>query len=163
MTEPCKAIDLFFRLIARPHYEQAKKAMEGLQSERSDLSSKDKQLAAKWPSVFTGCTLVSNRVTPAHRDKGAAHSEYSIVVSAGNHKGSHIEIRDANVRFHYPPGAVLAFSGSLFQHRVQDWGEGERLCGAFFMKEKVHERLVEGPLEQEWMTLDYFRLPVHEQ
>src|ERR1700677_2385152 len=43
-----------------------------------------------WPSVFSGIGVIVNRVTPAHRDRGAAASVFDLLASIGTHTSATI-------------------------------------------------------------------------
>lgn len=115
----------------------------------------DRELLKIWTSAFTGITVISNRKTPAHRDRGAAFQDYDILSSVGTHRLAKLLIHDFGVPFAYGPGTVVALCGRFLQHEVPEWEEGERVCYAHFMKRKVLEKLRSGA--REWVTLDMFK------
>jgi hypothetical protein len=95
----------------------------------------------QWPSIFSGIEVISNRITPPHRDPKAAPTMYDILVSAGTHTESWLDLQDVNARLVYNPGTVVALCGRVLRHGVQEWVGGERICIAHFIRDAVHERL----------------------
>lgn len=95
-----------------------------------------------WPSFFSGLEVISNRVTPNHRDPQSAPSMYDFLVSAGSHEETWLKLPDIKTKLLYNPGTVTAISGKVLRHGVPEWQEGkERLCIAHFMRDRVHDRL----------------------
>jgi len=94
-----------------------------------------------WPSIFTGIEVISNRVTPDHRDAKAAAPVYDFLVSAATHQEAWLELPDVEAKLSYKPGTVVAISGKVLRHGVKDWDGGERICFAHFIRDAVHNRL----------------------
>jgi hypothetical protein len=54
----------------------------------------------------------------------------------------------------YPLGTVVGLCGEILRHGVIEC-KGDRTCLAYYMSDKVHERMgVEGA---PWMKMDYYR------
>lgn len=148
-------IDIILMVINPEQYHAGKKAREGiLDKEKRFLPVKDLKLAQAWPSVFTGISVISNRETPAHRDRGSSFQDYDLLNSLGTHKRSSLVIHDVGRSYAYHPGVAVALCGKVFQHSVPGWVGGERVCYAHFMKDKVLEKL--GCDSRSWPTLDAF-------
>jgi hypothetical protein len=94
-----------------------------------------------WPSFFSGLEVISNRVTPPHRDKYGGPPDYDFLVSAGTHEGAWLDLPDVKARLSYKPCTVVAICGKVLSHAVTDWDGGERLCIAHFIRDNVHRRL----------------------
>src|ERR1700733_9931110 len=94
-----------------------------------------------WPCVFSGIEVISNRITPFHRDPKAAPTMYDFLVSAGTHEEAWLDLPDVNARLSYNPGAVVAICGRVLRHGVESWLGGERVCIAHFIRDAVHELL----------------------
>lgn len=105
----------------------------------------------KWGSTFSAVSLISNRSAPLHRDPRSHPSWYDILVSFGSYTEATLCLPGLGLELPYPSGTVVAFSGNLLRHGVTEH-DGERVCLAYFMREKVHERL-QVPLAG-WMTTD---------
>ena len=110
----------------------------------------------RWPSCFSGITVISNRKTPNHRDKGGRPEWYDVMVSAGTHTTAHLDLPDLSAKLLYNPGTTIALCGKLFQHCVQTWEGGERLCYAHYFCNNVLNRL--NIAVSSWVhEQDYFR------
>ena len=107
-----------------------------------------------WKSVFSGMQIISNRVTPPHRDPKAAKTMYDILVSAGTHKDAILYLHDIDTILHYAPCTVVAVCGRVLLHEVPDWGEGERICIAHYMRDAVHNRL--GLRRPVWVSIQMY-------
>ena len=95
-----------------------------------------------WPSFFSGLEVISNRITPMHRDVQSAPPMYDFLVSAGNHSNTWFELFDIGATLSYEPGTVTAICGKVLRHGVKEWTKDtDRLCIAHFMRDSVHNRL----------------------
>jgi hypothetical protein len=103
--------------------------------------SKWDDIVKQWPCVFSGIEVISNRVTPLHRDPKAAPTMYDFLVSAGNHQEAWLDLPDVNAKLAYNPGTVVAVCGRVLRHGVEKWIGGERICFAHFIRDAVHQRL----------------------
>src|SRR5580704_13886868 len=54
-----------------------------------------------WPSVYTGVGVITNRVTPPHRDKGGCPQWYDLLVSSGTHSQATLDVVEIPTRFAY--------------------------------------------------------------
>jgi hypothetical protein len=107
-----------------------------------------------WPSVFSAWQIIVNRITPSHRDAGAAPCMYDVLTSVGTHTTSKFILSDCGTSFSYPPGTVIAICGRVLRHEVASWEGGERICVAHYVRDNVHNRLcVPCP---EWVVIDRF-------
>lgn len=107
--------------------------------------------AQLWPSFFSGIEVISNRVTPIHRDSKSAPPVYDFLVSAGTHTNAWLDLPDVKARLLYNPCTVVAVCGKVLRHGVESWEGGERLCFAHFIRDAVHDRL-QLP-RPEWVTI----------
>jgi hypothetical protein len=114
------------------------------------------ELASSWTSVYTGVSIISNRITKPHRDRNGKNSWYDLLVTLGNYKEAVLKFEELGVEFAYNPGTVVGCCGNLFTHEVGDWGEGDRICYAFFMRKAVLARFMDRTAE--WMTQDVYNL-----
>lgn len=92
----------------------------------------------KWPSVFSGVSMISNRVTPGHRDTGGRYEWYDLLASVGPYENGDFQLPDLGLTIRYTPGSLLGVVGKLQRHAMP-WFQGERICYAYFMKDDVHE------------------------
>lgn len=114
-------------------------------------------IAREWQSVYTGIAIISNRITPSHRDSKGRPEWYDTLVSyAGIDSRPRLLLNDLGVDLEYSSGTVVGICGSILQHEVQSWGDADRVCYAHFMREAVRERLKVGPAG--WVYQDmYYR------
>lgn len=94
-----------------------------------------------WTSVFSGVSIISNRITPSHRDKGGDFPWYDLLLSIGTHQTAYLKLPDIDATMSYKPGTVVLLCGKILSHAVDDWSGGERICWAYYMRNWVHERL----------------------
>jgi|ERR1700728_3234898 hypothetical protein len=101
-----------------------------------------KDIASKWQSVCSGIAIVCNRLTPAHRDSKGRPEWYDTLLNYSGTGGKPLlSINDIGLNLEYSSGTVVGFCGSVFEHEVKSWGDGDRVCYAHYMRENVRERL----------------------
>jgi len=101
-----------------------------------------KEIATKWQSVYSGVSIISNRTTPSHRDRGGRPEWYDTLVSHSTHGARpRLLIKDLGLDLEYSSGTVANICGKVFEHEVASWGPGDRVCYAHFMRDTVRERL----------------------
>lgn len=106
-----------------------------------DLRYTDK-ISREWQSVYSGITVISNRVTPPHRDSKGRPEWFDTLASYCNGGSTpYLSIRDLGLKLQYSSGTVAAFCGTVLEHEVKSWGRGDRVCYAHYMRENVRERL----------------------
>jgi hypothetical protein len=116
-----------------------------------------KAIAQEWKSVHTGVSVISNRITPSHRDSRSRAEWYNTLVNyadGGDSSKPQMLIKDIGLDLDYSSGAVISFCGSVFEHEVQFWGQGDRVCQAHFMQESVRKRL--GVSAAGWVNQDTY-------
>jgi len=90
-----------------------------------------------WNLPFNGIAIISNRLTPLHRDTYGRKEWLDILVALGEYTHGRLEIPAFNIAFQYDPGCLAA--GRLLRHGATC--EGERACIAYYMRNNVMERL----------------------
>lgn len=99
-------------------------------------------IAKQWQSVYTGIAIISNRRTPAHRDTKGRPEWFDLLMNySGNNAKPRLSIEDIGLDLEYNSGTVVGLCGTIFKHEVGDWGIGDRVCYAHFMRETVRSRL----------------------
>lgn len=99
-------------------------------------------IAQEWQSVHSGIAIISNRRTPAHRDTKGRPAWFDTLLSYSETGSTpRLFIQDIGLDLDYSGGTVVGLCGTVFQHEVQDWGIGDRVCYAHFIREAVRERL----------------------
>jgi hypothetical protein len=108
---------------------------------------------SRWGSAFNGVAVLSNRITPAHRDGNSRKHWYDILVTLGAYQECQLKLAGLAVSLDYGPGTVVGLSGMVLQHEVSGF-EGERVCYAYFMRNNVHE-WANVPASN-WMNTKYY-------
>jgi hypothetical protein len=131
-----KILNLTLSLIHPGQFQCGLKILRRLRC--SDLT---KDIALKWQSVFTGVSVVSNRITPLHRDRNGRPEWFDLLANYCTGEISpRFLVTELGLDLQYSSGTVLAFCGNILEHEVRDWGLGDRVCYAHFMREKVRKR-----------------------
>jgi hypothetical protein len=109
-------------------------------------------IAKQWQSVYTGIAIISNRVTPAHRDTKGKPEWFDLLVNytGGDDSKPQLLIHDLGLELDYSSGTVVGLCGTIFEHEVKSWGEGDRVCYAHFMREAVRNSL--GAADPGWVN-----------
>lgn len=116
-----------------------------------------KEIALEWQSVYTGIAIISNRLTPFHRDSKGRPEWYDTLLNySGSRARPRLIIKDLGLDMEYQSGTVVSFCGSIFEHGVGSWGNGERVCYAHFMREAVRNRLNVMPAG--WVTREIYQI-----
>lgn len=147
MGETHMLISGILRIIHPELYESSRLAICRLAEGEASIPGRDFALR-NWGTVFNAITIVANRYSPMHRDTQSRMQWFDILTSVGPCQGGILTLGDLNVTFPYPSGTVFAFSGKLLQHAASDV-KGERICVAYYMRDKVQERL--GVRAADWM------------
>jgi hypothetical protein len=101
-----------------------------------------KEVAEEWQSVYTGISVISNRVTPPHRDSRGRPEWFDTLMSYSDPRATpRLLIEDIGLDLEYHSGTVVSFCGTVLKHGVESWGDGDRVCYAHFMREEVRKRL----------------------
>jgi hypothetical protein len=111
-----------------------------------------KEVLALWSIPFSGLTVISNRSTPLHRDCNGRKEWMDLLVALGKYQEGIMTLPGLGVKLLYNPGTVVGISGRVLQHGVEC--DGERACLAYYMRDKVHERL--GVRAPSWFNVDMF-------
>ena len=92
-----------------------------------------------WYSPFSALSVISNRVTPLHRDMQGRPEWYDMLIALGEYDHGRISLPGLGLIYRYNPGTIMAFSGKVFQHGVTC--PGNRACLAYYMHDNVLERV----------------------
>jgi len=98
-------------LIAPEQYDGGLAAIQRLKGE-GVLANMHPNISL-WISVWSGFSLIINRVTPNHSDFGGAPSDYDLLVSARTHVDCVLDIADLGASFSYQPGTAIAVVGKV--------------------------------------------------
>ena len=108
----------------------------------------------QWASVFSGVSVISNRMTPSHRDNSSRVHWYDVLVALGSYQNCNLELPGLGMSLEYSPGTVVGLSGMVLEHAVP-MVEGDRVCYAYFMKDNVHD-WAKVPCKN-WMDIYYYK------
>lgn len=141
-------LNIILAIIHPDLYQNAHDALKALQA------NPEASYAHRWASVFSGISVISNRITPPHKDRSSDPRWYDILSNLGNFEQSYLDLVDLGAHFLYKKGTVIPFCGNLLKHAVQDWGRGDRICYAHFMRKGVISQFTESLAG--WMTTAKF-------
>ena len=136
-------------LTHRPLYLSGHKAISRLKQARllkAKVQTHDH--VESWNSVYSGISVISNRITVRHRDDGGSSPWYDLLLSAGTHQKAFLHLDDIKAQLSYNPGTVVMVCGKVLSHSLPEWSGGERICLAHWMRKEVHYRL--GIYSPEW-------------
>jgi hypothetical protein len=120
------------------------------------------EIAKQWQSVYTGIAIISNRVTPPHRDSKGKPEWFDLLMNyAGGDSKPTLFINDLGLELDYSSGTVVGLCGTIFEHEVGSWGDGDRVCYAHFMREAVRQRLQ--AVDPGWVTQSMYLSDSHLQ
>ena len=108
-----------------------------------------KEVLSLWSVPFSGVSIISNRSTPLHRDCNSRKEWMDLLVALGKYQRGIMTLPGLGVELLYNPGTVVGIAGRVLQHGVEC--DGERACLAYYMRDKVHERL--GVRAPSWFNL----------
>lgn len=111
--------------------------------------------AKSWPSVFTGISVIANRKTKAHQDKGSYDSAYDVLISGGSHSECQLEVEELGGKLEYGPGTLVVICGRFLTHKVEKWSGKDRLCYAHYFKDDVHH--AHGCKRGDWVNVEDFK------
>lgn len=98
-----------------------------------------REVLTLWSVPFNGVAVISNRSTPLHRDCNSWKEWMDLLVALGMYNQGILMVPGLGMEFLYNPGTVVGILGRVLQHGAEC--DGERACLAFYMRDKVHERL----------------------
>ena len=111
-------------------------------------------ILSQWASVFSGVSVISNRMTPPHRDNGSRVHWYDMLVALGSYQNCNLELPGLGVSLGYGPGTVVGLLGMVLEHAVP-MVEGDRVCYAYFMRDNVHD-WAKVPCK-DWMDIQQYK------
>lgn len=130
-------------------------AISKLRSDSSVVKDPEHLPAAlqHWTSPFSGMNIISNRETILHRDVNSRNPWYDILATFGNYSQGRLELPGQGYRLEYNPGTLVALAGKVVRHGVPRVN-GDRVCIAYYMRNKVHESL--GIRSPGWMNREVY-------
>ena len=141
-------------ILAVIHPELYDTGQETMNRLRQHAEIQPQEVLHRWTSAFNGVSVILNRLTPSHRDGKTRKHWYDLLVSLGNYQNCHLGLPGVGITVEYGPGTVVALLGSTLEHTVAHF-EGERVCYAYFMRDRVHE-WARVP-SHSWMAIKYYQ------
>jgi len=141
MVESSALIGGILSIVHPKLYEAGKEVIVYLDEhpDMADRPERLQQLLQLWSAPFHGLSVISNRVTPVHRDSNGGKKWMDILVALGDYTEGWLELPGVGIRFEYLPGTVVAIVGRVIAHSADC--DGDRACIAYYMREKVQARL----------------------
>lgn len=126
------------------HPEQYKAGLEAMgklasHPEMVDRPDRIQEILEIWTAPFHGLSIISNRRTPVHRDTKGCREWMDMLVTLGDYEGGILDLPGLGIQSVYGSGTVAAVAGRVISHAAD--ANGERACIAYYMREKVHQRL----------------------
>lgn len=109
----------------------------------------------EWTHPFSAISVMVNRSTPCHRDVNGRNPWLDILVTIGEYELGRLELPGLGVRLEYDPGTIVGILGKVVRHGACEV-QGERVCLAYYMRDKVHERL--GLPAGPWMKVSHYNI-----
>jgi len=153
MAETTALLSAILRVMHPDLYRAGRTAIIELSRQSGNVQNPEAtaEVLKHWSSVFTACSVISNRVTPFHRDLQTNPQWFDVLATVGNYSMAMMELPDVGLRLLYAAGTVVGISGKLLKHGVSGWAGPDRVCVASYMRPKVIQRLgVEAPLWSTW-------------
>ncbi len=94
------------------------------------------QAVPKWGTPFSGVSAIFNRCTPLHRDPQGGRTMMDLLLSVGPYDNAAFELLGVSARFLYKSGTLIGVPSRTIAHGASV-ADGERVCFAYFMREKV--------------------------
>jgi hypothetical protein len=111
-----------------------------------------KDHVAVWGFAFNAITIISNRLSPNHRDRKSGRPEYSdVLVSLGGDAETVLDLVTLGIRCRYSSGSAAVFSGNVILHGASE-SLSDRVCIAGYTRPAVHCSVGVGATT--WATLD---------
>jgi hypothetical protein len=92
-----------------------------------------------WTSPFSGYGVISNRITPFHRDNYSRAQWFDLLTTLGTYEGSRLVLANLGLELQYDAGTMVALLGKILRHGVPET-RGDRVCIAQYMRDNVHAR-----------------------
>jgi hypothetical protein len=135
MTQTQSLLDLLLLLTHPGQYSAAVQIMAQLRSDPA-LSGPHPKVES-WPSdAWQGISAIINRLTPPHRDASGSKAAYDLLLAAGDAKRAQLLLQDIGASLAYGPGTAVLITAALLTHEVQQWGDGDRICYAQWLRKK---------------------------
>jgi hypothetical protein len=124
-------LNLLLRMINPKLHQRALTVQQDLRSQPAPSG----YIAQIWNSLFPCAAVISNGLTPLHRDSRGEIDVFDMLLSCGSADDSVLKLPDLKATLRYDPGTVIFLYGRGLMHEVPAWKEGEDRCGwAHFLR-----------------------------
>ena len=134
-------------------YRQGREALATLHDTPTFVAQEERisllDILQLWTNPFSALQVVVNRETPLHRDVRGRGTWFDMLVTLGKYENGRLELPGLGLRLNYAPGTVVGIASKVITHGAGKVS-GDRICLAYFMRNKVLERL--GVSAGTWMT-----------
>jgi hypothetical protein len=110
-------------------------------------------LLKEWVHPWTATSIMVNRSTPVHRDVHGRNSWMDMMVTLGEYSPCYLDVPGLGAKLRYDPGTAVGLLSKVVRHGVAEVA-GDRMCIAYYMRDKVHDRL--GVRAGGWMNLSEY-------
>ncbi|KAF8228140.1 hypothetical protein L208DRAFT_1057278, partial [Tricholoma matsutake] len=94
-----------------------------------------------WMTPFSGYGLISNCITPMHRDNNSQGPWYDCLMTIRVYeKGAQLKLKNLGLELDYPSGTMVFLLGKVIRHGMSEIN-GNWVCIAQYMRDNVHERM----------------------
>ncbi|KAG1901136.1 uncharacterized protein F5891DRAFT_1187832 [Suillus fuscotomentosus] len=90
-----------------------------------------------WASIYTGVTVMCNRLSPYHKDPKCPPEGFNILTSIRSYRQAMMHLINLGIDIAYDPGVMVGYSGRLVRHGVRV-DEGDRIIWAWFVRDSIH-------------------------
>src|SRR5882762_7290839 len=122
-------------------FDMGVQALQQLESDPNLCDNPERLLEVLrfWHAPFSGISVISNRVTPLHCDRGGRAEWMDILLALGEYENGRFSVPAFGYTFKYNPGTIVARSSKIFRHGATC--VGNRAAIAFYMRDNVLNRL----------------------
>ena len=125
-------------ILAVTHPDLYRSAQE-LMAKLSTDHAPSNHLMQAWPSCFTAVQVISNRLSPWHRDLSSMPGWYDLLLTLGSYgETAVLELPSLGVAVPYDSGSGVLITSKLLLHGVPRVPM-DRICYAFYMRRAVFE------------------------
>jgi hypothetical protein len=141
MQQSSILLNAVIALTHRALYHAGHEAISTLKTSPKSPNIQTHDHAQSWKSVFSGISVITNRITVRHRDNGGLSPWYDLLFSSGTHQDAYLHLDDIHAKLSYLPGTAVLVCGKILSHSLPEWQGGERICIAHWMRHEIHHRL----------------------
>ena len=131
-----------FLNITHPEMYQAGQAAMKMILEKPDMVKEGKEtwdILRYWTTPFTGYALISNCITPLHRDNNSQGPWFNFLMTIREYMPRcMMKLDNIDMELEYDSGTMVAVLGKIVWHGTLDV-DGNRICIAQYMRDNVQD------------------------